>query len=50
MGELYDRHRQVMQNWIAVYYDEPLEIVKQYRAAGHRRRRAGATSTSSAAS
>jgi 4-aminobutyrate aminotransferase len=27
MGELYDRHRRVMPNWMAVYYDEPLEIV-----------------------
>ncbi len=27
MGELYDRHRQVMPNWVALYYDEPLEIV-----------------------
>jgi 4-aminobutyrate aminotransferase len=27
MGELYDRHRRVLPNWMAVYYDEPLEIV-----------------------
>ena len=27
MGELHDRHRRVMPNWMAVYYDEPLEIV-----------------------
>jgi 4-aminobutyrate aminotransferase len=27
MGELYDRHRQVMPDWIALYYDQPLEIV-----------------------
>src|SRR5215831_7217483 len=27
MGELLDRHRQVMPNWVALYYDEPLEIV-----------------------
>jgi 4-aminobutyrate aminotransferase len=27
MGELYDRHRRVMPDWMAVYYDEPLEIV-----------------------
>jgi 4-aminobutyrate aminotransferase len=27
MGELYDRHRRVMPDWIALYYDQPLEIV-----------------------
>jgi 4-aminobutyrate aminotransferase len=27
MGELHDRHRRVLPNWMAVYYDEPLEIV-----------------------
>jgi len=27
MSELLDRHRQVMPNWVALYYDEPLEIV-----------------------
>jgi 4-aminobutyrate aminotransferase len=27
MGELHDRHRQVMPDWIALYYDQPLEIV-----------------------
>ena len=27
MGELLDRHRRVIPNWVAVYYDEPMEIV-----------------------
>jgi 4-aminobutyrate aminotransferase len=27
MGELHDRHRRVIPNWVALYYDEPLEIV-----------------------
>jgi 4-aminobutyrate aminotransferase len=27
MGDLYDRHRQVLPNWIALNYDQPLEIV-----------------------
>jgi 4-aminobutyrate aminotransferase len=27
MGELYDRHRRVMPDWLALYYDQPLEIV-----------------------
>jgi len=27
MSELLDRHRQVMPNWVALYYDQPLEIV-----------------------
>jgi 4-aminobutyrate aminotransferase len=27
MGELHDRHRRVMPDWIALYYDQPLEIV-----------------------
>ncbi|MEU0676605.1 aspartate aminotransferase family protein [Streptomyces sp. NPDC006172] len=25
-GELYDRHRRVMPDWLALYYDDPLEI------------------------
>jgi len=40
MGELLDRHRRVLPNWMAVYYDEPLEIVsgsgsRVTDAAGH---------------
>jgi 4-aminobutyrate aminotransferase-like enzyme len=27
MGELHDRHRDVMPKWAGLYYDEPLEIV-----------------------
>jgi 4-aminobutyrate aminotransferase len=27
MGELHDRHRRVIPNWVGLYYDEPLEIV-----------------------
>ena len=27
MGELHDRHRAVLPNWVGLYYDEPLEIV-----------------------
>jgi 4-aminobutyrate aminotransferase len=27
MGELLDRHRRVIPNWVALYYDEPLELV-----------------------
>jgi len=27
MGELYDRHRRVMPDWISLYYEQPLEIV-----------------------
>jgi 4-aminobutyrate aminotransferase len=27
MGELHDRHRRVMPDWISLYYDQPLEIV-----------------------
>jgi 4-aminobutyrate aminotransferase len=27
MGELYDRHQRVMPDWMALYYDQPLEIV-----------------------
>ena len=27
MGELHDRHRRVLPNWMGLYYDEPLEIV-----------------------
>jgi 4-aminobutyrate aminotransferase len=27
MGELYDRHRRVMPDWVALYYGQPLEIV-----------------------
>jgi 4-aminobutyrate aminotransferase len=27
MGELLDRHRQVIPSWVALYYDQPLEIV-----------------------
>jgi len=27
MGELHDRHRRIIPNWVALYYDEPLEIV-----------------------
>jgi 4-aminobutyrate aminotransferase-like enzyme len=27
MGELLDRHRRVIPNWVALYYDQPLEIV-----------------------
>ncbi|MGW0767054.1 aspartate aminotransferase family protein [Streptomyces sp. NPDC002676] len=26
MNDLYSRHRQVMPDWLALYYDEPLEI------------------------
>ncbi|MEU0055605.1 aspartate aminotransferase family protein [Streptomyces sp. NPDC006334] len=25
-GELYDRHRRVMPDWLALYYDDPMEI------------------------
>jgi 4-aminobutyrate aminotransferase len=27
MGELLDRHRKVMPDWVALYYDDPVEIV-----------------------
>jgi 4-aminobutyrate aminotransferase len=27
MGELYDRHRQVMPDWVALNYEQPIEIV-----------------------
>jgi malonate-semialdehyde dehydrogenase (acetylating)/methylmalonate-semialdehyde dehydrogenase/4-aminobutyrate aminotransferase len=27
MGELYDRHRRVMPDWVALNYDQPIEIV-----------------------
>jgi 4-aminobutyrate aminotransferase len=27
MGELYDRHRQVMPGWVALNYEQPIEIV-----------------------
>jgi 4-aminobutyrate aminotransferase len=27
MGELHERHRRVMPNWVGLYYQEPLEIV-----------------------
>ena len=27
MGELHDRHRRVIPNWVGLYYDEPMEIV-----------------------
>jgi len=27
MGELHDRHRRVIPNWVGLYYDQPLEIV-----------------------
>ena len=27
MGELHDRHRRVIPNWVGLYYGEPLEIV-----------------------
>src|ERR1051326_4567827 len=27
MGELLDRHRRVIPDWVAIYYDEPMEIV-----------------------
>jgi 4-aminobutyrate aminotransferase len=27
MGELLDRHRKVMPNWVALYYDDPVEII-----------------------
>ena len=30
MSELLDRHRAVMPKWIALYYDEPIEIVHGY--------------------
>lgn len=33
MDELLQRHRAVMPNWLSVYYDDPLEIV---RASGRR--------------
>src|SRR6266567_5948481 len=28
MGELHDRHRRVIPNWVGLYYDQPLEIVR----------------------
>ncbi|MDQ4008822.1 MAG: aspartate aminotransferase family protein, partial [Actinomycetota bacterium] len=37
MGELLERHRAVMPSWLALYYDDPLEIV-----AGSGRRVTGA--------
>src|ERR1700731_5427982 len=27
MSELHERHRRVIPNWVALYYDEPLELV-----------------------
>jgi 4-aminobutyrate aminotransferase-like enzyme len=27
MGELLDRHRHVIPNWVALYYDDPIELV-----------------------
>ena len=27
MSELLERHRAVIPNWVALYYDEPIEIV-----------------------
>src|ERR1700733_16033324 len=27
MGELLDRHRRVIPNWVGIYYDDPVEIV-----------------------
>ncbi|HEY7144314.1 MAG TPA: aminotransferase class III-fold pyridoxal phosphate-dependent enzyme [Streptosporangiaceae bacterium] len=27
MGELLDRHRRVIPSWVALYYDEPIELV-----------------------
>jgi 4-aminobutyrate aminotransferase len=27
MGELLDRHRRVIPDWVALYYDEPIELV-----------------------
>jgi len=27
MGELHDRHRRVIPNWVGLYYDQPLEMV-----------------------
>jgi 4-aminobutyrate aminotransferase len=27
MGELLDRHRRVIPNWVALYYDDPIELV-----------------------
>jgi 4-aminobutyrate aminotransferase len=27
MSELHERHRRVMPNWVALYYDDPLELV-----------------------
>ena len=50
MSDLLARHRAVMPNWLALYYDEPIEIVS---GAGSRVTDAEgkhATSTSSAAS
>ena len=29
MSELLDRHNAVMPSWLALYYDEPIEIVKK---------------------
>ena len=27
MSELHERHRRVLPSWLALYYDEPLELV-----------------------
>ena len=27
MSELHERHRRVIPNWVALYYDDPLELV-----------------------
>ena len=40
MSELLERHRRVIPNWVALYYDEPLELVsgsgsRVTDAAGH---------------
>ena len=38
MSELLARHRAVIPNWVAVYYDEPIEIVSgqvALRSFGH---------------
>ena len=49
-AELLARHREVLPDWLALYYDQPIALVSTARAATSSTPRAAATSTSSAGS